>query len=256
MSASNSLRGVRVSGIGVACPAGIGPASLATAEGLTVPGFKARAWMDRKQLKLMTRAVRLGVAAARMAVEDDEGVEVAPLRRGFFVGASPQPGDPNELRQAISAGEVDGRFDLQRFAAEGYPQIHPLWLLRGLSNNVLGFASAVHDTQGVNANYCDGEEGGWTALTEGAAAIREGRADLVVAGGAECLVGAEGLFAGRPCAEGAAFVILRPSDDPADGLPDREALRSELEDLGLLGAATWPVALARHLLREGVEGVG
>lgn len=248
------LRGVRISGVGLACAAGVAAAGVGPAGPGKVPGFKARLWVDRKQLKLMTRAVQLGVATVRMALDADAArgeAEVPPLRRGLYVGASPQPGDPDELRHALAAAEVDGAFDLQAFAARGYPLIHPLWLLRGLSNNVLGFSSATHDLQGVNANYCDGPEGGWTALSEGAAAIAEGRADLVVAGGADCLLGAEALFGGEPCGEGAAFLVLRPDPEGrGPGLPARGEVTGVRSELGHLGAAEGPVAVARQVLRQ------
>ena len=54
--------------------------------------------------------------------------------------------------------------------------------MRGLSNNVLGFACAYWDIQGVNGNHCEGRVSGAAAVVEGARAIIEGRADVVVAG--------------------------------------------------------------------------
>ena len=245
---------VQVAGVGLLCPAGVGPEGAHGGRPGPVPGFRPRAYIeDRKSLKLMSRAVTLGVSALRLALAATPGWEqVPPERRGFFFGASPQPGDPDDLRAAMqaSAGE-DGSFDLQRFAVEGYPMIHPLWLLRGLSNNVLGFGSATHDFQGVNANYCDGVRGGWLALSEGALAVAEGRADLVVAGAADSLVGVEALLGGRSCGEGGAFVVFTRAPEGAPPLRlDLDALDPEESDLGYLGAATWAVAFARAWLRE------
>lgn len=220
-----------------------------------VPGFRPAAFIaDRKQLKLMSRSVQLGVSAARLAVAAGGGEEalaaIPPHRRGIFVGASPQVGEAEDLRAALQAGTApDGGFDLRRFAEEGSRLIHPLWLVKGLSNNVLGFASAIHDLQGVNASWCDGEAGGWTALREGAFAIAEGRADLVLAGASDCLIGAELLLGGRSAGEGAAFFLLLPG---GEGIPFDPAsaptLDPEEDSLGVLGAATWPVILARTLL--------
>ncbi len=253
------LREVRLAGIGLLCPAGIGRDGASGPGPGPVPGFRARDYVaDRKSLKLMTTAVRLGLAAIELALKGDPGwAEVPPDRRGLFVGASPQPGDPADLTPALEAalGE-EGTFDMGRFSRDGYPLIHPLWLVRGLSNNIIGFASAVHDLQGVNMNYCDGVLGGRTALMEGALAIAEGRADLVLAGGSDAWAGAEPLLGGRPCGDGAAFFLLR-SGGPC--------VRSEIEamdapesaaDLGFLGSATWPVALARTWLSAGRDGRG
>ena len=247
-------RTVTVAGVGLLCPAGIGAEGASGGRPGSVPGFRPHAYVDdRKKLKLMGRAVQLGVAAVRLSLVDAPGWDAPPPeRRGMFVGATPQAGDAEDLRPALEvACDAEGQFDIGRFATLGYPLIHPLWLVKGLSNNILGFASAIHDLQGVNMNYCDDDEGGWTAIVEGAYAVAEGRADLVVAGGADALTHAEPLFGGRRCGEGAAFIAMRPAlpGEPALVL-DRELLSPDEELLGYLGAATWPVALARHLLRR------
>ena len=220
-------RPVSVSGVGLLSPAGIGSEGLGSGEdGGAVPGFRARNYVaDRKSLKLMTTAVQLGVSAVQMALDDDgDWSDVPPDRRGIYVGASPQTGDPDALRPALEASVGPAGFDMNRFASEGFPLIHPLWLVRGLSNNIIGFAAAIHDLQGVNANYCDGIDGGVNALREGALAVAEGRADLVVAGGADAWSGASALLDGAPCGDGAAFVVLRVGGQ--DVLPQIEALAS------------------------------
>ena len=243
---------VRICGIGLLCPAGIGRDGATGGRPGKIPGFRARAYIkDRKSLKLMTRGVKLGVSGIRLALSDAGGFdELPPDRRGIYVGASPQLGDPEDLRLAMERSMGPSGFDIGWFATEGYPVIHPLWLVRGLSNNVLGLASATHNLQGTNSNYCDGPEGGWTALLEGAQAVAEGRADAVVAGGADSLIGADPLLGGRKCGEAAAFVVFRraaPGEPPTRF--DRDLLDTDEEDLGYLGAATWPVAFARALLR-------
>lgn len=250
-------RGVAVRAVGLLCPAGIGAEGAQGGRPGPVPGFRAHAYIeDRKKLKLMARAVQLGVSATRLALSGAAGwAEAAPERRGMFVGASPQTGDANDLSPALDAAcDEEGQFSLDRFATRGYALIHPLWLVKGLSNNILGFASAIHDLQGVNMSYCDGDEGGWTAVVEGARAVAEGRADLVVAGGADALVEAEPLLGGRRCGEGAAFFVFAPAapGEPALRL-DRALLSADEDRLGYLGAATWPVALARALLGVGLN---
>ena len=156
-------RTVGVFGVGLLCPAGIGAAGLGAGQPGAVPGFRARSFIaDRKRIKLMTRAVQLGVASANLAVAGggDLLARTPPARRGMFVGASPQAGDESDLVPALQAAEVEGAFSLEAFAQAGIPLIHPLWLVRGLSNNVLGFSSGIHDLQGVNSSYCDGHQGG------------------------------------------------------------------------------------------------
>lgn len=248
------LRPVQISSIGLLTSAGIGVDGAGAMPPGPVTGFRARNYVaDRKSLKLMSTSVRLGVAAIQLALDgvDDWG-EVPPDRRGLFVGASPQPGEPDDLEPALAAAVGDdGAFDITRFAKDGYPLIHPLWLVRGLSNNIIGFASAIHDLQGVNMNYCDGVAGGLTALREGVYAIAEGRADLVIAGGADVWTGAEALLDGHPCGDGAAFVVLRPGGacvrEEVDALVGQSPPSGEV----FLGSATWPVAMARSWVRAG-----
>jgi hypothetical protein len=245
-------RPVYVSGVGLLCPAGIGRQGLGPAEGGAVPGFRARDYVaDRKSLKLMTTAVQLGVSAIQLALDDDgDWAGTPPDRRGIFVGASPQTGDPDALRPALEASMGPDGFEMSRFAEAGYPLIHPLWLVRGLSNNIIGFAAAIHDLQGVNANYCDGVTGGWNALREGALAVAEGRADLVVAGGADAWAGAAAYTGGTPCGDGAGFVVIRPGSPDMLASVEAQMAASRSDALGFLGAATGPVAFCRGLMNS------
>jgi 3-oxoacyl-(acyl-carrier-protein) synthase len=247
----DELRPVTITGCGLLSPAGIGIEGLGHVLGGSVPDFRARNYIaDRKSLKLMTKGVQLGVSAIQLALDDDgDWSDIPPSRRGLFVGASPQPGDPDALIPALEASVGPDGFNMRRYAMEGYPLIHPLWLVRGLSNNIIGFASAIHDLQGVNMNYCDGVDGGWNALREGALAVAEGRADLVVAGGADAWSGAEALLGGAACADGAGFVVFRPgTPDISRGLAQIPGA-DERETLGFMGAATGPVAFCRRWMQ-------
>lgn len=258
------MRRVHVAGIGLICPAGVGLEGAEGGRPGEVPGFRARAYVaNRKNLKLMSRSVKLGVSAIRLALTEVEGwEEIPPPRRGMYVGSTPIGGEMQDLVPALEvSSDGEGRLDLGVFARQGLDLIHPLWLVKGLSNNVLGFASATHDFQGVNANYCDGDPSGAHALYEGWAAVAEGRSDLVVAGASDAWVGLEPLLGGRRCGEGAAFFVLRPGPGPVElEAGDAQALDLDEELLGYLGAAAVPVALARALMSgrggsfEGVSG--
>lgn len=212
-----------------------------------VESFKPRSYIpDRKSIKLMTRPVQLGVAAASVALNGSKiWQDVAPERRGFFVGARPLVGDQNDIQDALLASFEGEEFSLSAYAEKGISRIHPLWLVRGLSNNILGFGSAFWNFQGINMNYCQGDQGGWNALVQGALAVHEKRADVVLSGGADSLVGAESII-GSDCSEGGAFILWGRSDTPF------KLVKSDLEKwatgLGKLGAAKWPIALARKLL--------
>lgn len=199
----------------------------------------------KKNLKTMTRAVQLGVAGIAAALEGVPGwKDFPPERRGLYVGASPQSGDPADLLPALEA--VGRPFSLQRFAEVGVPLIPPLWLVKGLSNNILGYAAAAHDCQGDNGNWCDGRLGGAVALCNAARAIAEGRVDLAIAGAADSFVGAEALL-DIPGSEGAAFVVLSAGEGQGPRVTSGAPVEEGVDlSLGELGAAAIPVALLRR----------
>lgn len=214
--------------------------------------------IPKKSLKTMTRAVQLGVAAVLAAAARVPGLAgVPPERRGLYVGGSPQRGDAADLAPALEAAGLAP--DLAAFAERGIPLVPPLWLVKGLSNNVLGYASAMLDLRGDNGNWCDGRLGGAVALTYAVHAIAEGRVDLAIAGGADALRGAEAIV-GQPCAEGAAFIVLcaegllrLPGRYVQAGLPTNLAA---IDEVGELGAAAVPVAVARRLAKVQSFSVG
>lgn len=214
--------------------------------GAAVPGFDpVAAGIPRKSLKTMTRAVQLGVACVARALANVPGWEsISPERRGLFVGASPQQGDAEDLFPAIEASGPTP--DLRAFAEQGVPLVPPLWLVRGLSNNVLGYASANHDFRGDNGNWCDARLGGAVAVAAAIQSVAEGRVDLAVGGAADALRGAEAILR-TPCGEGAVFFVFGPVPTAllaSAGVPtDRGA---ELT-LGELGSVAIPAALARQL---------
>ena len=125
--ATQTLRPVTLSAVSLFCPAGIGPDGARGGAAGPVPGFQPVKWIpDRKGLKLMSRAVQLGVAAVRQAIALDGTLEqLPPLRRALFVGASPQTGDPEDLRPALDKALGPDGFDLDKFAREGIDLVGP-----------------------------------------------------------------------------------------------------------------------------------
>ncbi len=242
------MRPVSLVAASLFCPAGIGGSGLGTADPGPVPGLQpAQHGVPRKHLKTMTRAVQLGVAAVYAALEDwPTWRAVPPERRGLYVGASPQSGDAEDMAPALEA--MGTPFSLPAFAERAVPLIPPLWLVKGLSNNILGYASAQFDFQGDNGNWCDGRLGGAVALCNAVHAVAEGRVDLAVAGGADALIGAEALVGG-PCSEGAAFLVLVAGEVGKfvveAGVPSIDGMETSL---GELGAAAVPVGVARAWL--------
>ncbi len=240
-------RPVSVVAVSLYSPAGIDVVGAGPGVAGPVPGFDpVAAGLPRKHLKTMTRAVQLGFAAVSRALAAyPQWAQVPPPRRGLYVGASPQSGDPEDLAAALGAMSAP---TVGAFAADAVPLIPPLWLVKGLSNNVLGYASAHHDLQGDNGNWCDGALGGAVALCAAVHAVAEGRVDLAIAGGAESLLDADRVL-GRPGGEGAAFFVLVAG---SEGVPVRAGVPVvdvEEEGLGELGAASIPVSLGRRWFR-------
>ena len=135
-----------------------------------VEDFKANAYVkQRKNLKLMSRGVRLGMAAIRLATDDYEleSSGVDPDRLGVVVGAGIALGQSKDLIAGIKQSFIDDEFSTARFGEVGMRAINPLWLLKGLSNNVLGFATAELDARGFNQNYCNSGISGLQAIGEG-----------------------------------------------------------------------------------------
>ncbi len=211
-------RRVVVSGLGLLSPLGegpdahreawlsgrsyAGPLALPEAEALPfvaaaeVSDFKPGRYVKpRKNLKVMTRAVRLGVAAAHLAMEDaglSEG-DVEPVRFAIYVGAPHAYGESRDLVPALERATEGGELDMQAFGRDGLPLVNPLWLLKGLSNNVLGFSSQRYRAMGPNANFSGQAAGALQALVAGLAAIRAGRADVALCGGYDSLLCLEAL---------------------------------------------------------------
>ena len=161
-----------------------------------VEGFKPALYVDnRKNLKLMSQAVRLGVAAAHLAMEDAglAAGDVEPVRFAIFVGAPHAYGESKDLVPALEVSTRGGELDLVAFGRDGLPNVNPLWLLKGLSNNVLGFTSLRYKAMGPNANLSAHAAGGLQAVVAGHAAIRSGRADVALCGGYDSLVCLEAL---------------------------------------------------------------
>lgn len=180
---------------------GLGPITgfdaslLATRVGGEIRGFKPKQYVDNvKNLKVMTPMVQYGIAAAKTALDEARLLpDVEPERFGIATGAGHATGDPGALVPAIEQSATGEHFDLAKFGREGIPIINPLWLLRGLSNNVLGFASAQFNAQGWNTNLQNSGASGLMAVGDAAVAIATDRADVMLAGGYDALCSPEAI---------------------------------------------------------------
>jgi len=201
-----------------------------------VPGWRARDHIpERKSIKIMFPRVQFGIGAALEAWDRDGWTEktsaVPSERRAMYVGCGLTVDEDWTFSDPIDAAISDGHFDTARFAREGQPLLNPLWLVKGLSNNVLAFVARYRAITGPNDNFMGGATGALQALGAAAGAIADGRADRALAGSSDSLVtvedclafAAQGLLPGLVPSQGAGFALLEPG---ASG------------DFGLLGIET------------------
>src|ERR1700730_1730568 len=115
---------------------------------------------------------------------------------------------------AVRRATADGTFHLDAFGSEGLPLVHPMWLLKGLANNVLYFVSVKYNAQGMNNNISMGGVAGTMAVGEALRTIQRGAVDVAFAGGYD-----SGLDADRAEMFGVSGLVTRSTDPAAAGRP-------------------------------------
>jgi 3-oxoacyl-[acyl-carrier-protein] synthase II len=142
----------------------------------------------KKNLKMMSRAVRFAVGAAALAV-DDAGLDTGrldPSRLGVCMGTGITPVDVGELVDPIRRGiGTDGAFDMGRFASARAESIFPLWLLQHLPNMAAAHISILHQAMGPNNTVVTACAAGTQAIGEAFRLISRGDADVMLAGGCD-----------------------------------------------------------------------
>ncbi len=188
-----------------------------------VPGWKARDQLpDRKAIKLMTRRVQLGLAAALQAWEGVNAAALpAPHRRAMYTGCGVPADEDWTFRLPIEESVTGGTFDMHRFATHGQEFLNPLWLVKSLTNNVLAFSSKTLDLQGANNNFEGDAASALVAVAEAARALADGRADVALAGAGDSLVSVETLLnvarhSGMSWVPGEAAVFVRMDSETLD----------------------------------------
>lgn len=139
----------------------------------------------KKGLKLMCREIQIGVAAAQLALAD-ANISLGsfdPQRIGTMFGSDYTITQPFEFVAGIrDCLNEDGEFDFQRWAENGLPKVEPLWLLKYLPNMPASHVAIYNDLQGPSNSITVREASSNLSIAEGAAIIRRGAADAIVAG--------------------------------------------------------------------------
>ena len=200
---------VVITGVGVISPIGIGtdafwhallegksgvrPIDLFDANGLTVrfggqvPSFDPKLYVrPRKSLKVMSRDIQFGFAAADLAIAD-AGIsndKLDPERFGVVFGNEMIYADLDDLETTYRRAKTSaGTFSYEHWAEAIHEELQPLWLLKHLPNMTASHIAIAQDARGPNNTIVLGDVSSLLAVSEAASVIQRGWADVMLAGG-------------------------------------------------------------------------
>lgn len=141
---------------------------------------------DRKLIKVISRQDVLGIHAAVTAIEQSGMIsyrDSLPDATHFNEQTAVYAGSPgNKYYQQYDflplMAKTQG--DMQAFAKQLFDEVHPMWLLRILPNNVLAYTGITYGFKGINHNVTNHAVGGAQALLEAYHAIKSGQAERAV----------------------------------------------------------------------------
>jgi len=143
---------------------------------------------DKKLLKAISRQDVLGIDAGRQAIEasglleyretlSEENQTAFNDSTGVYVGS---PGNKYFQQYDFLPLMAKTNSDMQKFGQGFMDDIHPMWLLRILPNNVLAYLGICYQLKGSNHNVVNHATGGMQALLEAYRAIEAGLAERIV----------------------------------------------------------------------------
>lgn len=141
---------------------------------------------DRKLMKAISTHDAMGILAAGQAIEQSQ---LLPARTqhpdpdhfndmtGVFVGS---PGNKHVQQYDFLPLLAKSGNNMQTFASELFNEVHPMWLLRILPNNVLAYTGILYGFKGPNHNIANHAVSGMQALLEAFHAVQAGQIDRAV----------------------------------------------------------------------------
>lgn len=141
---------------------------------------------DRKLIKVISRQDVIGINAAVQAVEHSQMI---PFRdsladnvdfneqTAIYVGS---PGNKYFQQYDFLPLLAKSKGQMQSFAEQLFDEVHPMWLLRILPNNVLAYAGITYGFKGPNHNVTNHAVGGTQALIEAYHAVSSGQVERAV----------------------------------------------------------------------------
>lgn len=155
--------------------------------GARVSGVKpARGSIPPRIARLMTLPAAMLLHCARDALLEAalDPLALPGEEMAFFAAMGMVDYDPAQLLPAVKKAQTGAReLNSERFFAEGYREIHPLWPLLMLNNVGFCQSAIVLGFKGENGVFADQADAGAQAVVEGLWTIREQRARVAVVGG-------------------------------------------------------------------------
>lgn len=141
---------------------------------------------DRKLMKVISRQDVLGINAAMQAVNHSQLIDYRQTLKSdvefneqtaVYVGS---PGNKYFQQDDFLPLLSKTGNDMQAFAEHLSAEIHPMWLLRILPNNVLAYTGITYSFKGPNHNITNHAVSGSQALIEAYHAIKQGQAERAI----------------------------------------------------------------------------
>ena len=141
---------------------------------------------DRKLLKVISRQDVMGINAAMQAVEHSQltayrdtltSAEHFNDETAVYVGS---PGNKYYQQYDFLPLVAKTGGDMKQFASQLFSEVHPMWLLRILPNNVLAYTGITYGFKGINQNIANHAVSGTQAIIEAYHAIKNGQAERAV----------------------------------------------------------------------------
>ena len=201
-----------------------------------VSGFNPKAYLPPKEARRMPRAAQLAASAAKQALDDAQLFDdkIDRERIGVIMGT------------AMGGLELTDR-GLLALRAHGWSRVKPFDLIGSLPNMVSHHVTLMAQSSGPISTIVAACASGTQTIGESLEYIRRGRADIMLAGGAEALIQG-GCFAG--------FCSMRAVATHYNDDPTRASRPFDKNREGFIlseGAATLVLERLDHAIQRGVK---
>lgn len=155
---------------------------------------------DKKLMKVISRQDVIGINAATSAVANSKMLEFRDSlanqdeyneSTAIFVGS---PGNKFYQQYDFLPLVAKTNTNMHDFADNLFSEVHPMWLLKILPNNVLAYTGITYGFKGVNHNITNHATGGMQAIIEAYHAIRAKQAKRAVVVAYDVAHEPQGLF--------------------------------------------------------------